>query len=147
MLNMQNKLSYNILLLVLVSICIIFLQQGEINRDGIMYLSQSQYIVEGNWDKAMKTYNWPFFSILIAGLHHEVTGALMKITRLNIPEVIVIEPEVFEDERGFFFESFNQKKFNQAIGREVFFVQDNHSKSKYGVLRGLHYQEAPFEQA
>jgi len=71
----------------------------------------------------------------------------MKITRLNIPEVIVIEPEVFEDERGFFFESFNQKKFNQAIGREVFFVQDNHSKSKYGVLRGLHYQEAPFEQA
>ena len=100
---MQNKLSYNILLLVLVSICIIFLQQGEINRDGIMYLSQSQYIVEGNWDKAMKTYNWPFFSILIAGLHYEVTGALMKITRLNIPEVIVIEPEVFEDERGFFF--------------------------------------------
>ena len=71
----------------------------------------------------------------------------MKITRLNIPEVIVIEPEVFEDERGFFFESFNQKKFNQAIRREVFFVQDNHSKSKYGVLRGLHYQEAPFEQA
>ena len=48
---------------------------------------------------------------------------------------------------AFFFESFNQKKFNQAIGREVFFVQDNHSKSKYGVLRGLHYQEAPFEQA
>ena len=71
----------------------------------------------------------------------------MKITRLNIPEVIVIEPQVFEDERGFFFESFNQKKFNQAIGREVFFVQDNHSKSKYGVLRGLHYQESPFEQA
>jgi dTDP-4-dehydrorhamnose 3,5-epimerase len=71
----------------------------------------------------------------------------MKITRLNIPEVIVIEPEVFEDERGFFFESFNQNKFNQALGRDVFFVQDNHSKSKYGVLRGLHYQEAPFEQA
>lgn len=71
----------------------------------------------------------------------------MKITRLNIPEVIVIEPQVFEDERGFFFESFNQKKFNEAIGREVFFVQDNHSKSKYGVLRGLHYQESPFEQA
>jgi len=77
MLNMQNKLSYNILLLVLVSICIIFLQQGEINRDGIMYLSQSQYIVEGNWDKAMKTYNWPFFSILIAGLH-QLTGLSLE---------------------------------------------------------------------
>lgn len=71
----------------------------------------------------------------------------MNITRLSIPEIMVIEPEIFYDDRGCFFESFNQKKFNQAIGREVFFVQDNHSKSKYGVLRGLHYQEAPFEQA
>lgn len=71
----------------------------------------------------------------------------MKYLTLNIPEVIEIQPEIFEDERGFFLETFNQEKFNKAIGREVFFVQDNHSKSKYRVLRGLHYQESPFEQA
>jgi dTDP-4-dehydrorhamnose 3,5-epimerase len=71
----------------------------------------------------------------------------MKLTSLSIPELIIIEPEVFEDERGFFFEAFNQKKFNQVIGKEIYFVQDNHSKSKHGVLRGLHYQEAPFAQA
>jgi dTDP-4-dehydrorhamnose 3,5-epimerase len=70
----------------------------------------------------------------------------MKLTSLSIPELIVIEPEVFEDERGFFFEAFNQRKFNDFLGRDITFVQDNHSKSKHGVLRGLHYQEAPFEQ-
>ena len=70
----------------------------------------------------------------------------MKVTCLKIPEVKLIEPDVFEDERGFFYESFNQQKFNQAIGENIIFVQDNHSKSTKGVLRGLHYQEAPFAQ-
>ena len=70
----------------------------------------------------------------------------MKVTPLNIPDVKLIEPDVFEDERGFFFESFNQQKFNEAIGLDVTFVQDNHSKSKKGVLRGLHYQDEPFAQ-
>ena len=70
----------------------------------------------------------------------------MKVTPLKIPDVKLIEPEVFEDERGFFFESFNQKKFNEAIGQDVTFVQDNHSKSSQGVLRGLHYQKTPYEQ-
>lgn len=70
----------------------------------------------------------------------------MKVIPLKIPDVKLIEPEMFEDERGFFYESFNQHKFNQAIGRDITFVQDNHSKSIKGVLRGLHYQEAPFEQ-
>jgi len=70
----------------------------------------------------------------------------MKVTPLKIPDVKLIEPDVFEDERGFFFESFNQQKFNEAIGENITFVQDNHSKSSKGVLRGLHYQEAPFEQ-
>ena len=70
----------------------------------------------------------------------------MKVTLLKIPDVKLIEPEVYEDERGFFFESFNQQKFNEAIGENITFVQDNHSKSSKGVLRGLHYQEAPFEQ-
>ena len=65
---------------------------------------------------------------------------------LKILEVKLIEPDVFEDERGFFYESFNQQKFNEAIGQDVSFVQDNHSKSLYGVLRGLHYQSPPFEQ-
>ena len=70
----------------------------------------------------------------------------MKVTDTKIPDVKIIEPTVFEDERGFFFESFNHKKFEEAIGREVSFVQDNHSKSVKGVLRGLHYQLPPHAQ-
>ena len=64
----------------------------------------------------------------------------MKATPLAIPEVILLEPKVFGDDRGFFFESFNQGKFEAAIGRHVIFVQDNHSRSVKNVLRGLHYQ-------
>jgi|SRR5918999_6096592 dTDP-4-dehydrorhamnose 3,5-epimerase len=64
----------------------------------------------------------------------------MKVFRLAIPDVVLIEPQVFSDDRGFFLESFNQKTFAEAIGREVMFVQDNHSKSVRNVLRGLHYQ-------
>jgi len=70
----------------------------------------------------------------------------MKITPLRIPDVKLIEPDVFQDERGFFYESFNQQKFKETIGENITFVQDNHSKSSKGVLRGLHYQEAPFAQ-
>lgn len=64
----------------------------------------------------------------------------MKIIPTSIPDVLIIEPKVFGDERGFFFESFNQAKFESFIGRQVNFVQDNHSKSVKNVLRGLHYQ-------
>ncbi len=64
----------------------------------------------------------------------------MLITPTKIPDVLIIEPKVFGDERGFFFESFNKKAFQQATGVEADFVQDNHSKSSKGVLRGLHYQ-------
>ncbi|MDQ1260666.1 MAG: dTDP-4-dehydrorhamnose 3,5-epimerase [Pseudomonadota bacterium] len=64
----------------------------------------------------------------------------MKATRLAIPDVVLIEPKVFGDARGFFFESFNQKAFNEATGTNHQFVQDNHSRSSRGVLRGLHYQ-------
>ena len=64
----------------------------------------------------------------------------MKATPLAIRDVILIEPKVFGDDRGFFFESFNQAKFETAIGRQVSFVQDNHSRSVNNVLRGLHYQ-------
>lgn len=64
----------------------------------------------------------------------------MIATRLAIPDVILFEPKVFGDERGFFFESFNQQVFEAEIGRRVNFVQDNHSRSTKGVLRGLHYQ-------
>ena len=70
----------------------------------------------------------------------------MKATPLRIPDVVLLEPKIFGDERGYFFESFNQTEFNQAIGYEVQFVQDNHSKSQKGVLRGLHYQIAPKAQ-
>lgn len=64
----------------------------------------------------------------------------MKAIDTQIPDVKVIEPQVFGDERGFFLESFNKKKFCDAIDREINFVQDNHSRSQKGVLRGLHYQ-------
>ena len=62
------------------------------------------------------------------------------VTQTNLPEVLILEPRVFGDDRGFFFESFNQRDFQQATGLDVNFVQDNHSKSSQGVLRGLHYQ-------
>ena len=64
----------------------------------------------------------------------------MKVTPLAIPDVLLIEPQVFGDDRGFFFESFNQEHFEEAVDRKINFVQDNHSKSVKGVLRGLHYQ-------
>ncbi|MDN6856448.1 dTDP-4-dehydrorhamnose 3,5-epimerase [Pseudomonas sp. CAN2814] len=64
----------------------------------------------------------------------------MKATRLALPDVVLFEPRVFGDERGFFFESFNHRQFEEAVGRSVNFVQDNHSRSSKGVLRGLHYQ-------
>lgn len=64
----------------------------------------------------------------------------MKASPTVLPEVLVIEPKVFGDSRGFFFESFNQRVFNEATGLDAKFVQDNHSRSAKGVLRGLHYQ-------
>ncbi len=64
----------------------------------------------------------------------------MKATSLAIPDVLLIEPRLFGDDRGFFYESFNQAQFDAAVGREVRFVQDNHSRSVKNVLRGLHYQ-------
>ena len=70
----------------------------------------------------------------------------MKITPTAIPDVLLIEPRVFGDARGFFFESFNQKSFAEATGVNLPFVQDNHSKSVKGVLRGLHYQLEPHAQ-
>lgn len=62
------------------------------------------------------------------------------VTKTELPEVLILEPKVFGDDRGFFFESFNQRDFQQCTGLDVNFVQDNHSKSSQGVLRGLHYQ-------
>ena len=64
----------------------------------------------------------------------------MRATRLAIPDVVLIEPKVFGDDRGFFLESFNQRAFDEATGTSHQFVQDNHSRSSCGVLRGLHYQ-------
>lgn len=64
----------------------------------------------------------------------------MQVITTKIPDVLIIEPKVFGDDRGFFYESFNKKKFVEASGVNAEFVQDNHSKSTKGVLRGLHYQ-------
>jgi len=64
----------------------------------------------------------------------------MKVTPTAIADVLIIEPKVFGDARGFFYESFNQQAFNEATGTDHRFVQDNHSRSSQGVLRGLHYQ-------
>ncbi len=74
------------------------------------------------------------------------TGVLMKIIPTELPEVLILEPKVFGDERGFFMESYNRRGFNEAVGYEVDFVQDNHSRSARGVLRGLHYQLPPHAQ-
>ena len=71
---------------------------------------------------------------------------MIKIINTSLPDIKIIEPTVFEDERGFFFESFNQEEFNRALGVAVDFVQDNHSKSERGTLRGLHYQSPPKAQ-
>lgn len=70
----------------------------------------------------------------------------MNVIKTAIPDVLIFEPRVFGDERGFFFESFNHKLFEEAVGYPVTFVQDNHSKSSKGVLRGLHYQLPPHAQ-
>jgi dTDP-4-dehydrorhamnose 3,5-epimerase len=70
----------------------------------------------------------------------------MNIIDTAIPDVKIIEPKVFGDERGYFYESFSQRLFDEAVGKHVDFVQDNHSRSVRGVLRGLHYQLPPFAQ-
>ena len=70
----------------------------------------------------------------------------MKATPLRIPDVLLLEPRVFEDERGFFYESYNQQAFDEAVGHPVTFVQDNHSRSVKGTLRCLHYQLPPHPQ-
>lgn len=70
----------------------------------------------------------------------------MKVIPTDLPEVLILEPRVFGDERGFFMESYNRRAFNEAVGYEVDFVQDNHSRSARGVLRGLHYQLPPHAQ-
>ena len=70
----------------------------------------------------------------------------MNIIETNIEGVIIIEPRLFEDERGYFFESFNQKEFQEKVCKTTF-IQDNESKSSYGVIRGLHFQKPPFAQS
>jgi dTDP-4-dehydrorhamnose 3,5-epimerase len=70
----------------------------------------------------------------------------MEIIPTALPEVLLIQPKVFGDERGFFMESYNRRAFDEAVGCEVDFVQDNHSRSALGVLRGLHYQLPPHAQ-
>lgn len=70
----------------------------------------------------------------------------MNVIKTAIPEVMIFEPKVFGDDRGFFFESFSKKIFEDAIGRQIEFVQDNHSKSRKGVLRGLHFQKGEHAQ-
>ena len=70
----------------------------------------------------------------------------MKVTSLSIPDLLLIEPKVFSDDRGLFFESFNQRTFEKETGLSPIFVQENYSKSTKGVLRGLHYQLPPKAQ-
>ncbi len=70
----------------------------------------------------------------------------MKVVPTALPEVLIIEPKVFGDARGFFFESYNARAFRETVGLDVSFVQDNHSRSARGVLRGIHYQLPPFSQ-
>ena len=71
----------------------------------------------------------------------------MRVTKSDIEGVVIIEPEIFSDERGYFFESYNEERFRAKTGIDVHFVQDNESKSKLGVLRGLHFQKPPYAQS
>lgn len=71
----------------------------------------------------------------------------MKVISTEISDLFILEPEIFGDNRGYFFESYNKMKLDSLIGKTYTFVQDNESKSSYGVIRGLHYQLAPFSQA
>ena len=71
----------------------------------------------------------------------------MKVIDTKISDLFILEPKVFEDDRGYFFESYNKATLDSLLGKEYTFVQDNESKSSYGVIRGLHYQLAPFSQA
>ena len=70
----------------------------------------------------------------------------MEVLKTDIDGVVIIEPRIFKDARGYFFESFSQREFDEKVGR-VAFVQDNESMSSYGVMRGLHFQRPPFTQA
>ena len=70
----------------------------------------------------------------------------MRVIPTDIPEVLLVQPDVFHDPRGFFLESWSRDRFNELVGRKVDFVQDNHSRSSRGVLRGLHWQIAPMAQ-
>lgn len=70
----------------------------------------------------------------------------MEIIKTTIEDVVIIKPRIFEDSRGYFFESFNQNEFEQKVCKTIF-VQDNESKSSYGVLRGLHFQKTPYAQS
>jgi dTDP-4-dehydrorhamnose 3,5-epimerase len=70
----------------------------------------------------------------------------MRIIPTALPGVLILEPQVFGDDRGFFLESFNQRTFDKAVGEHIEFVQDNHSRSQRGVMRGLHYQLPPHAQ-
>lgn len=71
----------------------------------------------------------------------------MEIIKTDIAGVVIVKPRVFTDPRGYFFESYSQRDFNDAVGREIQFVQDNESRSTRGVVRGLHFQRPPFAQA
>jgi len=71
----------------------------------------------------------------------------MNIIRTDIPDLLIIEPDIYGDSRGYFFESFSRRKFEEATGIKVDFVQDNESRSCYGVVRGLHFQKSPYAQA
>jgi dTDP-4-dehydrorhamnose 3,5-epimerase len=71
----------------------------------------------------------------------------MKVIDTKISDLFILEPKVFKDDRGYFLESYNKKILDNVLGKEYTFVQDNESKSSYGVIRGLHYQLAPFSQA
>lgn len=71
----------------------------------------------------------------------------MELITTTIPEVVILKPRVFNDSRGYFFESYSQRDFNQLLQRDIEFVQDNESRSSRGVMRGLHFQRPPFTQA
>ena len=91
---MLNRFPFLILMLIVISTLIIFLQSGEVNRDGILYLTQAQFLAEGNWDKAQAVYNWPFFALLIFFIH-SITGIAIQYSAHLIDVVCFIGAAFF----------------------------------------------------